>query len=121
MGDGAPSRAIADVDGFNLYNGIHDAYDRRYLWLDLVKLFEALRPRNELIRVKYFTAILIDDPETQKRQAEYIAALKAAHPGRVDVVVRATTHMVRTIFRRSGFRTSFAMNADGCVDPRLLR
>lgn len=81
------NRAIAYVDGFNLYNGLHDAYGHRYLWLDLVRLLEELRPGNELIRVKYFTAILIDDPDAQSRQAEYIAALEGAHPGRVEVIL----------------------------------
>jgi uncharacterized LabA/DUF88 family protein len=81
------SRAIAYVDGFNLYNGIHDAYNHRYLWLDLVKLFERLRPKNELIRVKYFTSILIDEPDAQGRHAEYISALQAAYPDKVEVIL----------------------------------
>ncbi|MFB2583012.1 NYN domain-containing protein [Herbiconiux sp. P15] len=81
------NRAIAYVDGFNLYNGIHDAFRHRYLWLDLVGLFERLRPKNELVLVKYFTSILIDEPEAQGRHAEYMAALEAAHPGRVEIIL----------------------------------
>jgi hypothetical protein len=87
-GDGAVrNRAIAYVDGFNLYNGIHDAFEHRYLWLDLVGLLERLRPKNEQVVVKYFTAILIDEPEAQGRHAEYIAALEAAHPGQVEIIL----------------------------------
>ncbi|MGD8195271.1 NYN domain-containing protein [Herbiconiux sp. P18] len=78
--------AIAYVDGFNLYNGIHDAYRHRYLWLDLVRLLERLRPTTELIRVKYFTSALIDEPDAQGRHAEYISALEAAYPGRIEVI-----------------------------------
>ncbi|GGF15540.1 hypothetical protein GCM10011399_06670 [Subtercola lobariae] len=82
-----PSKAIAYVDGFNLYNGIHDAFQHRYLWLDLVKLLENLRPANDLVTVKYFTSTLLDEPDAQGRQAEYIGALEAKYPGRIEVVM----------------------------------
>jgi len=81
-----PNRAIAYVDGFNLYNGIHDAYEHKYLWLDLVKLLTNLRPSNELVKVKYFTSILLDEPDAQGRQAEYIGALKAQYPDQIEVI-----------------------------------
>lgn len=80
-------RAIAYVDGFNLYNGIHDAYGHRYLWLDLVRMLELLRPNSDLVRVKYFTSILIDEPEAQGRHAEYIGALRAARPNVIEVIL----------------------------------
>jgi len=81
-----PSRAIAYVDGFNLYNGIHEAFRHRFLWLDLVKLLEGFRPANELIRVKYFTSVVLDDPDAQGRQSDYIGALKTIYGDRIDVV-----------------------------------
>jgi len=79
------NRAIAYIDGFNLYNGIHATYAHRYLWLDVVKLVQAMRPASELVSVKYFTSTLLFDPDAQSRQAHYIAALQAANPGVLEV------------------------------------
>lgn len=79
--------AIAYVDGFNLYNGIHEAFEHRFLWLDLVKLFESLRPLNELVKVKYFTSVILDDPDAQGRQSDYINALKTLYPSQIEVVL----------------------------------
>ena len=36
---------IAYIDGFNLYHGLRDRYQHRYLWLDVVQLVGRLRPR----------------------------------------------------------------------------
>lgn len=80
------SRLIAYVDGFNLYHGLHDKWGRRYLWLDLVALVWSLRPRDELVAVKYFTASVLDDPGAQARQDLYINALTANHPEVLSVV-----------------------------------
>lgn len=77
---------IAYVDGFNLYNGIHDAYSHRYLWLDLVKVLSLLRPRHTVVRVNYFTAPLLDDPGAQSRQATYWNALEATYGERVPII-----------------------------------
>jgi hypothetical protein len=74
------------VDGFNLYNGIHDAWEHRYLWLDLVKLFRVLRPSHTVLRVNYFTAPLLDDPDAQSRQATYWNALEALHGEQIQIV-----------------------------------
>jgi hypothetical protein len=72
-----PKSLIAYVDGFNLYNGMHDAFSHRYLWLDLVKLLQSLRPNHEILCVNFFTAPLLDDPDAQSRQATYWNALEA--------------------------------------------
>lgn len=77
---------IAYVDGFNLYNGIHETYSHRYLWLDLVKVLQMLRPKHEILRVNYFTAPLLDDPGAQSRQATYWNALTAMHGDRVPII-----------------------------------
>lgn len=74
------------VDGFNLYHGLHDASGTELLWLDLVKLARNLRPRSSVLKVKYFTAMVTDDPDAQSRQDRYISALKALYPGRVTVI-----------------------------------
>jgi uncharacterized LabA/DUF88 family protein len=79
------NRAIAYIDGFNLYKGVHEAYAHRYLWLDVVKLVQSMRPRSELVAVKYFTSTLIDEPDAQSRQDHYIRALEAANPGVIQV------------------------------------
>ena len=42
-----PERLLVYVDGFNLYHGMHDEYGHKYLWLDVVKLARALRPRSQ--------------------------------------------------------------------------
>ncbi|WP_206447765.1 NYN domain-containing protein [Agrococcus sp. KRD186] len=81
-----PERMIVYVDGFNLYNGLHAASGRSMLWLDLVALASSLRPTQQLVKVKYFTAPVLDDPGAQSRQAHYIAALEAKHPHRIDVI-----------------------------------
>lgn len=69
------------VDGFNLYHGLKEASGHELLWLDLVKLAHNLRPRSRVVQVKYFTAMVLDEPDAQSRQDRYIHALSAAHPG----------------------------------------
>ena len=54
---------IAYVDGFNLYHGLHQAYGRRYLWLDLQHLVQRVRPHDQILAVRYFTAEVKDDPD----------------------------------------------------------
>jgi len=75
------------VDGFNLYHGLHDAYQHKFLWLDLVKLAQSLRPRSQLVTVKYFTASVLNDSHAQGRQDTYIDALKAQNPGAIEVIM----------------------------------
>lgn len=73
------------VDGFNLYHGLHDEAGCRFLWLDLVKLAERLRPRSHVDHVHYFTAPVLGEPDAASRQAEYQNALQALHPHRVSI------------------------------------
>jgi uncharacterized LabA/DUF88 family protein len=68
---------IAYIDGFNLYYGLHQKYGRRYLWLDLGQLVQRLRPNDQIVAVRYFTALVRDDPEALDRQRTYLAALSA--------------------------------------------
>jgi hypothetical protein len=68
---------IGYVDGFNLYHGLRDKYRRRYLWLDLAHLVRRLRPRDEILAVRYFTALVRDDPPALARQRDYLNALSA--------------------------------------------
>lgn len=71
---------IAYIDGFNLYHGLRDRYRHRYLWLDVSGLVRRLRPRDTIVAVKYFTALVRDKPASEARQRTYLAAL-AAHGG----------------------------------------
>jgi uncharacterized LabA/DUF88 family protein len=72
-------RAIVYVDGFNLYYG--SLKNTPYRWLDLLRLCELMLPEEELLEVKYFTAI-VDSPEGSARQQIYIGALESR--GRVS-------------------------------------
>jgi uncharacterized LabA/DUF88 family protein len=70
------NRVVAYVDGFNLYFGLKAGHGREYLWLDLQKLAESLlRPGQQLLEVKYFTARVRDDPDAERRQSTYLDAL----------------------------------------------
>ena len=55
-------RVIVYVDGFNFYYGLKkDARWKKYYWLDIVRLFEMfMRPNQELVAVKYFSARPVD-------------------------------------------------------------
>lgn len=77
---------IAYVDGFNLYHGLHQAYGRRFLWLDLQHLVHRVRPHDQILAVRYFTAEVKDDPNGLARQRTYLAALKA-YCTKVEVVL----------------------------------
>ena len=62
-------RVIVYIDGFNFYFGLKsNAKWKKYYWLDIVKLFEMfMRPNQELVAVKYFSA-KPDDIDQSLRQ-----------------------------------------------------
>ncbi len=70
-------RTIACVDGFNLYFGALRKTPHR--WLNLQRLMELhLKPHNQLVGIKYFTAKLNqrpNDPDAPARQEMYLRAL----------------------------------------------
>jgi uncharacterized LabA/DUF88 family protein len=81
-------RVVAYIDGFNLYFGLRESGLRDCYWLNLVRLAEnLLRPGQELVSTKYFTARisggLAGDPAgrrkamdaKRKRQSDYLEAL----------------------------------------------
>lgn len=69
-------RTVVLVDGFNLYHGPRASSGRRYLWLDLQQLSEALlKPDQVLVAVHYFTVMVRNDPDGHKRQDVYLQAL----------------------------------------------
>lgn len=87
---------IAYFDGFNLYHGLHDRYGRRYLWLDLVHLVQRLRPNDQIVAVRYFTAHVLGSPSSLQRQTTYLDALKAQNPGILEVVLGRYQSKTRT-------------------------
>lgn len=73
------------IDGFNLYYGL--LRGTPWKWLNLEVLFDALLPRNEVVRIRYFTARVqarLGDGLQPVRQATYLRAL-ATLP-RVEIV-----------------------------------
>jgi uncharacterized LabA/DUF88 family protein len=73
-------RVVLYIDGFNLYYGLHSMFGRRYLWLDLWALADALlRPDQELVAVRYFTA-RVSGEQPAARQDVYLRALAAYCP-----------------------------------------
>jgi hypothetical protein len=66
------------VDGFNLYKGVLEA-NPAWKWLNLQSFFEALRLNEDVVGVRYFTAVI--DPhlrysDRKNRQAVYWRALE---------------------------------------------
>ena len=67
---------IVYVDGFNFYFGLRSKNWRRYYWLDMVKFSEGLlRPHQELVGVRYFSA-RHTNPDKSKRQNAFFQANK---------------------------------------------
>lgn len=74
----AKKRCTIYVDGFNLYYGVLED-NPQWKWLNLQTFFEALRPDEEVVAVKYFTAEI--EPEKRSspkrdRQKRYFRALR---------------------------------------------
>ncbi|SEU34124.1 NYN domain-containing protein [Nonomuraea wenchangensis] len=64
------------VDGFNLYYGCLKGTS--YKWLDLSALCRKLLPRDDITRIRYFTARITarpGDPDSPTRQDTYLRAL----------------------------------------------
>ena len=74
------------IDGFNLYYGMHTAFGRQYLWLDVEALARRLlRPGQDLDRVVFFTARVRQLTDARHRQDTYLQTL-AVRSTRLDIV-----------------------------------
>lgn len=65
------------VDAFNLYYGCLRKTPHR--WLNLAELCRRILPRNEIHRIRYFTALVTprpSDPQQRNRQEMYLRALR---------------------------------------------
>lgn len=69
-------RVIVYIDGFNFYYGLKHHQWKKYYWVDFVKLMESfLKENQELVAVKYFSAVPYDF-EKRKRQDALFQANK---------------------------------------------
>ena len=69
-------KVIAYIDGFNFYYGLKNPKWKKYYWLDIVKLIESfIKPNQELVEVKYFSA-RPHDVDKRKRQDAFFQANK---------------------------------------------
>ena len=68
-------RVIIYVDGFNFYYGLKKVPKwRKYYWIDIVRLFEFfIRPNQELVAVKYFSAKSTDVGKSKRQDAFFQA------------------------------------------------
>lgn len=77
---------IVYIDGFNLYYGA--VRNTPYKWLDLCALCDSLLPRNTIVKIKYFTAIVNNspsDPQQASRQLAYLRALRTLP--RIEIIL----------------------------------
>ena len=97
---GESARTIVYVDGFNLYYGVlkHSAHK----WLNLQRLFELLRPHDDIQAIKYFTALVEPGPR-RDRQTVLLRALR-------------TLPLVQPIFGRFK-RKKITCRCPGCTQP----
>jgi uncharacterized LabA/DUF88 family protein len=69
-------KTIVYVDGFNLYYGA--VKGTPYKWLNVLTLCKFLLPKNQIIKIKYFTAPVTarpNDPDQPNRQQLFFRAL----------------------------------------------
>lgn len=114
-------RVAAYIDGFNLYNGLKEKYARKYLWLDLEAVAgRLLRPDQELVAVKYFTAFVRNDPAALARQNAFIGALRATTG--VEVVLGRFQEKTQTCFKcGSTWRTYEEKETDVNIAVTMLQ
>ena len=69
-------QTIVYIDGFNFYYGVIKG--TRNKWLNLEALCQHMLPRDQLLKIRYFTARVSarpDDPQQANRQDAYLQAL----------------------------------------------
>lgn len=70
-------KTIVYIDGFNLYYGA--VKGTPYKWLDVLALCKFLLPKNQIVQIKYFTALVSarpHDPDQPNRQLLFLRALR---------------------------------------------
>ena len=81
-------KVIAYIDGFNFYNGVLKDRFPSLKWLDLVQFCKILMAGNDVIKVKYFTALVKEfgDPNRPVRQQVYWRALTTLYPEKIEII-----------------------------------
>jgi len=81
-------RVYAYIDGFNFYCGVVKNKPQ-YKWLDLFKFCRILMAGDNLLKVKYFTALVKEhgDPRRPVRQKKYWDALKTINKDKIDIIM----------------------------------
>jgi uncharacterized LabA/DUF88 family protein len=67
---------IVYIDGFNLYYGAVKGTPNK--WLDVEAMSERLLPKDDIVKIRYFTALISarpNDPQEPARQQAYLRAL----------------------------------------------
>lgn len=90
-----PKRTGVYIDGLNLYHGA--LKETPYKWLDPEALVRHLLPLDDIVHIRYFTALVNvrrDDPRIQTRHATYLRALSSSnlitiHRGRFTTRVKS--------------------------------
>lgn len=88
-------KTIVYVDAFNLYYGA--VRGTEYKWLDLSKLCSYLLPDHDILKIKYFTALISGrkgDPQQPIRQKIFLRALETI-PNLVIIYGHFLSHKVR--------------------------
>ncbi len=65
------------IDGFNLY--YRALRDTPFRWLDLAKMCRIMLPKDDVVQIRYYTAIIKpwpDDPQKPIRQQMYLRAIR---------------------------------------------
>ena len=86
------------IDGFNLYYG--SLKGTPYKWLDLAALSSVLLPRDNINRIRYFTAQVSarpHDPQQPARQQTYLRALQTIPGLSIDLGQRASARATITL------------------------
>lgn len=106
-----PMKTNVYIDAFNFYYGC--VRGTRYKWLNLAALCGVLLPNDQIIRIRYFTALVRSrptDPSQQQRQQVYLRAIRTipnltvhfghflSHPRRMPLVADPTqfAEVIRT-------------------------
>jgi uncharacterized LabA/DUF88 family protein len=85
---------IVYIDGFNLYYGAIKGTP--YKWLDVSKMVQLILPKNKILKIKYFTAVVNarpQDPDQPLRQQIYLRALRTI-PGLEVILGNFLSHEI---------------------------
>ena len=78
------NRTIVYIDGFNLYFGLRAQGWRKYYWLNISKYASSIaHDGQQVVQTKYFTSRIKGPTDKQKRQTDYLTAVRSL----TDVVV----------------------------------